>query len=214
MSPDAFAKIAGGLQSIVTIFAILVGGGWALYTFVKLNAVKKARAELAELEQRMVEFPSLSIALAWQGWPERGAGKHTVAVSAALRNDGKRTLKLGDVRAFLLQRRETGAAGKPPPVRATIAEYLDQEAGLQTASVRYLRSGQARTVALVFPDVPAGDYLLQVNAGYAGALLRNGRLVASKDLTIEAVEQAIVHIAPPGASPRARARTRAGAKTR
>lgn len=207
MSPEEFSKIAGGLQSIVTILAILIGGGWALYTFVKLNAVKKARAELAELEQRMVEFPSLSIALTWQSWPERGPGKHCLAVSAALRNDGKRTLKLGEVQAFALQRREAGATGKAPPVRATKAEYLDQAGQLQTAAARYLRSGQARTVALVFPDLPAGDYLLQVNAGYAGALLRNGKLVSSKDLTIEAVEQAIVHIAPPArARPRSKAR--------
>ena len=43
---DSFKNFAAGIQSWVFSFAVLVGGGWTLYTFVTLDMAKRAEKEL------------------------------------------------------------------------------------------------------------------------------------------------------------------------
>jgi hypothetical protein len=47
MSPhEGFKNLAAGIQSWIISIAVLVGGGWTLYTFVVLEATKRAEKEL------------------------------------------------------------------------------------------------------------------------------------------------------------------------
>lgn len=48
MSPpyESFKNLAAGIQSWVFSLALLVGGGWTLYTFVTLDLAKRAEKEL------------------------------------------------------------------------------------------------------------------------------------------------------------------------
>jgi hypothetical protein len=74
MDADQFNKIAGGLQSIITVLAIVVGGIWVLFTFQYLRTAEKSRAELAELDLKQQETqeafaerqPILAIDLRWE----------------------------------------------------------------------------------------------------------------------------------------------------
>ena len=56
-----FKDTAAGIQSIITSIAIIVGGGWALFTFWDLGTRYKAQLDIAESEQRLIEQPVLNI---------------------------------------------------------------------------------------------------------------------------------------------------------
>ncbi len=45
-------KVMAGVQSLVTLVAIVVTGAWALYTVWRLGTVNRARAEITALERR------------------------------------------------------------------------------------------------------------------------------------------------------------------
>jgi hypothetical protein len=220
MSPDDFAKLASGVQSIVTILAIVAGGGWAVYTFNRLGTIRKAEtdatkalAEVEELRHRIQEYPVLSITLGWQSWKDAQGGRYCLGLTVSFKNDGGRALEFGDVEARLLQRLTAGATAKAPPVRRTRAEVLGEDDRLEVMPFRFLRGGQGRSVGMALPDLAPGDYLLQVDALYFGSAIDGTDAKRSRGATIRASEQAIVtireEVPAPIAAPRARpARTR------
>lgn len=53
---ERFQHVAAGLQSYAIILAVLIGGAWALYTFISLRARDTARAELHQYEIKEHEF--------------------------------------------------------------------------------------------------------------------------------------------------------------
>ena len=59
--PERFSKIASGIQSIVVAGALLVGGGWTLYTFNSQLQVENARGQLQKLSQELSREPKLEI---------------------------------------------------------------------------------------------------------------------------------------------------------
>jgi hypothetical protein len=50
-----WADLASAIQSIAVSVAVVVGGGWALFQFLSLNSIAKARAELEVIKQSLKE---------------------------------------------------------------------------------------------------------------------------------------------------------------
>lgn len=61
--PDRFQKMAAGVQSWFLSMAILIGGGWTLYTFQSQLQVANARAQLARLQRDLEESPRIELYL-------------------------------------------------------------------------------------------------------------------------------------------------------
>src|ERR1700730_8048928 len=77
-------------QSLVTSIGIIAGGVWVLFTFWNLRLMHRCRAELAEIEQRAVEQPVLSLAIHSDTTEAVSGEKRFISVCALLRNDGRR----------------------------------------------------------------------------------------------------------------------------
>jgi hypothetical protein len=50
MTIEQFATLMSGIESAVTALAIILGGGWALFTFWKLGEITRSRNELQKLQ--------------------------------------------------------------------------------------------------------------------------------------------------------------------
>jgi len=174
----------------------------------QLNAVKKARADWPSSSSDG-EFPSLSIALAWNSWPE--AVRASIACGfGALKNDGKRNQLATS--GVLPAAGEAGpghggraGAAANAAIRATKPEYIDKPA-IADGGGALPASGQAAQ-SRSSSDLPAGDYLAgQRHMRCVAQERQAGRLEGP---AIEAVEQPSSYRAAT-----ARRATRIGAKAR
>lgn len=50
MTPEEIALYASAIQNIAVTLAVVIGGGWTLYTFIQLRTIDKAKAELRKLQ--------------------------------------------------------------------------------------------------------------------------------------------------------------------
>jgi hypothetical protein len=196
---DRFSKLASGIQSIVTATGIIVGGAWVLFTFWDLGVAERSRAEIAEIDQRSVEQPVLSVDIKWATFGETVDKKHLVSFTAIFKNVGKRAVEFGDTEAKIIPLSESGIPNMDASlnVKPLIFDYNKQK--LVDAANRALRSGQARTVAFFLPSFMPGMYFIQLRSTYGGLILKNGNLERSSDQLIEAIEQSIVNV-PAGIS--------------
>jgi hypothetical protein len=204
MDPDQFAQWASAAQSIVTSIGIIAGGLWVLFTFWNLRLMHRSRAEIAEIEQRAVEQPVLSLAIQSDTTQAVSGEKRFISVCALLRNDGRRALEFWAAVLYVCRlSEESGQLDAGAPIFGTQAQILNDKGKLELMSSRILRQGQARTVAFLVPPVVPGRYLLQLHASYRGLILKNGEFEDSPDLPIQGVEQVVVNV--PAAAPREQA---------
>lgn len=57
---DRFSKIASGVQSIVVTLAVIIGGGWTLYSF---NATRTAEKAALDIELAKARKPQIEVAM-------------------------------------------------------------------------------------------------------------------------------------------------------
>jgi hypothetical protein len=191
---ESFSKWTSGIQACVASIGIIVAGTWVVFTFWSLRATSKARAEIADLEQRAVEQPILSIELKPMVL-EEVKGQRFISVAATLRNDGKRAVQFES--AMLLTTKLGTKAGEMTsdgPVTRTEARFLSEDGTLAASPARLLRAGQARTIAFYVSVAPGATYLVQLHTIYSGLSLDKGDFVPSSDVPIEAFEQAIIDV--------------------
>lgn len=50
MTAEDIAHYAGAAQSVAVALAVVIGGGWTLYIFIRLRTIDKAKAELRKLQ--------------------------------------------------------------------------------------------------------------------------------------------------------------------
>ena len=194
-SPEDFSKVGAGVQSFVTAFALAIGGIWVLFTFWKLRSINKARAELAELEQRTLEQPVLNAQLTASVIEQTVSARRLISLTVTLRNDGKRGLRLEDyfAQAAALSIDKDTLASKGPAVK-TCASVIGQGKLTTLTGARILRSGQARSMIFLFPAEASGPYLVEFHATYTGMKLVDGVFVDSSDEYIEAIEQLAMNV--------------------
>ena len=94
---DRFSKLAGGLQSIVVTLAVLIGGGWTLYSF---NASRTAEKAALDIEVAKAKRPVLDVSLEAKALtasdPSDAAGNvHSfVRVTVSLKNGGNTQIEI------------------------------------------------------------------------------------------------------------------------
>ncbi len=181
MTIEQFATLMNGVQSVLTSLALLVGGGWALYTFSALGQITRSRAELQrlELEQRKTEAEirklqqeakvgaviEISIKLARQSLPNDSSPYVSAVVQ--IENKGNRNTRL-----------DYGESRKPLMVFAVrfnndgALEYVEQSAypvpvgrSPNAASPSILvRAGGRETIPFFFRVSSPGLYLVVFTA--------------------------------------------------
>ncbi|HEY6230733.1 MAG TPA: hypothetical protein VIW64_05690 [Pyrinomonadaceae bacterium] len=86
-------ELAAAMQNLAVTLAILVGGAWTLYTFMRLRYIEKSKAELKELEQRTREQAVVDVNLeAVQLATDDGT--RVVSATAVVKNKGNRNVYL------------------------------------------------------------------------------------------------------------------------
>jgi len=154
MDPDQFAQWASAAQSIVTSIGIIAGGLWVLFTFWNLRLMHRSRAEIAEIEQRAVEQPVLSLAIQSDTTEAVIGEKRFISVCASLRNDGRRALEFWAAVLYVCRlSEESGQLDTGAPIFGAQAQILNDKGKLELMSSRILRQGQARTVAFLVPPL-------------------------------------------------------------
>jgi hypothetical protein len=184
-----FKDTAAGIQSIITSIAIIVGGGWALFTFWDLGTRYKAQLDIAESEQRLIEQPVLNIDIRWDVFLNSNGPNKQVGIRVIFRNDGKRGVSIEKIR---LQFKAVGGT------KATTIEpvSLEDDGEVKEILMRLLRPGQSRSLAFITKPLAPGPYLVQARTIYTGFKIEGGALVASDDEPIDALEQ-IAAVVPP-----------------
>ena len=188
---ERFKNIASEIQSLMAAFGLAVAGLWVVFSFFALKSEQKAKAEIASLEFAAQQDPVLQVDLSASAPSTSASGPRIASFHAKLRNDGKRALEF---EAPTLRVLRIDPAGKKAPVIGVVAEYMDPTGKLEKMPPRILRSGQARTIAFMAPLPEAGDYLVQLESAYHGMNNEDGKLVASKDQPIQALEQQVVSL--------------------
>lgn len=61
--PAVFKDVASGIQSLFIVVAIIVGGGWTLITLRAFQQVRKAEADLREVELNITQQAVLNLTL-------------------------------------------------------------------------------------------------------------------------------------------------------
>ena len=94
---DRFSKIAGGLQSIVVTLAVLIGGGWTLYSFTASKTAEKAALdiEIAKAKRPILEVAIEAKALAAIDPSDANGGLHSfIRVTVTLKNGGNTQIEI------------------------------------------------------------------------------------------------------------------------
>jgi hypothetical protein len=193
LDPESFMNVAAGLQSIVTLLGIIVGGVWVLYTFTAVGTVQKANAEIAALRQSAARQPILQIGLQPKLMPPSPSGTRWLPVSVKLKNDGNSSLVF-TAPVLELSKMPSGSAKQSASAKTqrSVAQFIDSNGKLEDMPERFLRAGQARTVVFLIEVLAAGWYLLQITSNYSGAEIMDGEIVRGeiKDGKFEASEEA------------------------
>jgi len=66
MSIKEWADLASAIQSFAVAIGVIVGGGWALFQFISMNTIAKARAELETAKRALRERGLLSFTIEYQ----------------------------------------------------------------------------------------------------------------------------------------------------
>jgi len=191
---ESFAKLASGIQSIFTVLGMIVGGIWVLFTFWNLGATQRSRAEIAEIEQRSLEQPVLSIDIIWGTFSEYADRKRAVSLRGIFKNDGKRAVVFEDVAVDIFRLSESGSPISTELIHLKAQTFDDGQGKLTDMPFRILRTGQGRSVAFLVPPLVPGCYFVQLRTVYTGAVIRDGELYRSNDKQINAIEQKIVSV--------------------
>jgi hypothetical protein len=136
---ERFSNIASGIQNIVLVVAIIIGGLWTAYTFSTLSTKSKAEAELTDLDLRKSKAQAeiteldlrnsktkdeiaekgavIDIKLEAKQEPLMGDEKYCIAVLAKVTNTGvKNTIvdlsKESPLTAYLISFDENGSSNR------------------------------------------------------------------------------------------------------
>lgn len=158
MDIESFKNMASAIQSLVIAISILVGGGWALYRFLSLQAIEKARVELEKIKRELQQRGTLDIDMEVIPIGSfSGLGKY-ISVTLNLTNIGNRPefVKWKDsvVCATIINRDEKGI----PQMSSTIeGYYLSPLIQLEGSRID---PGSIGKYPFIIPIPEAGIYLI------------------------------------------------------
>jgi hypothetical protein len=161
--PERFSKIWAGVQSIVLSSAVVVGGIWSLYTFISLNLIGKARADLERSQEETKQLhdrqPVLITTMSFV--QERAAfGGYDVAISVLIENKGSRNTQIGWTKATPLAIVAANGDSNKHFVSSSVITAKPLSLGSQPPDqYQILSGGSARLPFLVHVPRPALYYV-------------------------------------------------------
>jgi hypothetical protein len=130
---EQFKNVAAGVQSIILTIAVVVGGGWALFTFISLRQSERAAADVAAQNRANRGQVALSFAVSAKQYDAEMTRHNAAAVieaSVAIQNVGNRDVILcfdGNPQIVPL------SFIRLSPDAATLPEHSKPSSGLITA---------------------------------------------------------------------------------
>jgi hypothetical protein len=183
MSAETFNQIASAVQSLVLAIAVLVGGGWALYTFIRLRQVDRARAELEQARRDLLQRAIIDVSVkASQMASEPNSPKYLL-VEVSLVNKGSRTEVLdwyesGCQASMVLGHGDNGLDFGQPVAGKYVAK------GLAVLSTTVLPGGN-RVLTFLLPVPDGGIYHVE----FWGALSHDEAELSSAEHAAETGDQ-------------------------
>jgi hypothetical protein len=143
---ESFKDLAAGIQSWIISIAVLVGGGWTLYTFVALEMTKRAEKELFGQAQVNIKIAAKQ--------EEIESGEPCVVAIVELTNAGGRNVFLDySEKPFVVKRVSFDQAGNSYP-----REVLRQP---NISASRVLRAGETVQYPFLVLVQDPGMYIVQ-----------------------------------------------------
>jgi hypothetical protein len=94
MTPDDIANLAQAAQSSAVAIAVIIGGTWTLYTFIRLRTVRRARAELHKLQLESAEQAVVSIDVRVEQMDRYSGPGYVLSGAAVVTNKGNRNTRI------------------------------------------------------------------------------------------------------------------------
>ncbi len=91
MTIKDWSDLAGAIQAFTLALAVIVGGGWALFRFLSLNSIAKARAELEAARRALRERGTLDIRIEHQPTAPSKGKKIWLLCNVFIENSGNGT---------------------------------------------------------------------------------------------------------------------------
>jgi hypothetical protein len=88
---DDWVKNAQIAQSLALAIAVLGGGGWALFQFLSLHSIAKARADLEAARRALRQRGLLNMSLDYKAIAEPAKSERCLVCTVGIRNVGNRT---------------------------------------------------------------------------------------------------------------------------
>jgi len=158
MTPLSLQLIASAIESFVIVLAILIGGGWTLYSFVSLGSIEKARAELEKLKQSISQRGILQITLMPSQMIASDGSGNFINVGAKITNvgNGRETIKWRKsyIKAALVTRSGSDLLSVGAPIEGQQL-YVEGNPG-----VEIIAPGESGEFSYLIPVSQPGIYLL------------------------------------------------------
>jgi hypothetical protein len=175
---ERLKNLSETVKNIVLTVAVVVGGGWTLYTFRSLNQEQQSRAILtkseadtavanAQLRESALKTKDFALQIGLESTVHKSGRQRRIAVVATLQNPGAGPLLLTFREpAFRLARiTSTHPSFEISPVSEGTPIYLTT-GGASQIPVRRLLAQQSRRLPYLFDVAEPGEYLLQVGVDY------------------------------------------------
>lgn len=208
---EKFKNVAAGAQSLAIVLGVLIGGAWALYTFLALRTREKADAELHQFELRKRELERvnreqgvINIEIKAEQVANPTDPGHSIKIDIEVKNSGNRNVKIEfPIHALTVTKVRSDDEGRlhREMVKHPIIPYLNagndrrsdkSDDLIHQTPPELLRAGQTMTYLSWCRVEAAGLYLIEFKAALTGEELHLTRLglgVADENRPFNAVDQ-------------------------
>lgn len=167
LTPEQISQIASAAESFAVAAAVILGGIWTLFTFGKLGATKRAKFELAELQQKLSRSAQLNIDI--RGWQvlDPSDGSFLLFAHVTIENVGTRRTNLQfptNRRPFHAMRVESTGSGDLKLGQSLSTGIPYGDGGTEFSQRAVVGPGARVTLPAAFRVVEPGLYLVSFSA--------------------------------------------------
>ena len=158
MSLEEFKFFTAGLQSIVLVIAVIVGGVWALYRFFSLKSIETAKAELIKIKQELTSQAILEIELVATSLEISNGVANYINVLVKVKNCGNKEEVINWDESTLKAVKLTHNGNEEPIMEEEILGYSQLIGLVQNSSV--VSPNQINIHSFIIPINKSGVYLI------------------------------------------------------
>ena len=181
MTVEQFESLMAGVESLITSLALLIAGGWALYTFRALGQIARSREEIAQLDlqrrkteseiRKLEQAASVGsvIEMSIKASPHRlpSDSAHYISAIVDVQNKGLSTTRLTydeDRRPFLIFSVDFNDDGSPEFKKLAAYSVPVGRSPNEASPSLIVRAGGHERLPFLFRVKSAGLYLLVFSA--------------------------------------------------